>query len=287
MKISYIQNTHVLGTETRLSFNLIDEFRKKGIDVIVNGCDDECDVILCMNGLSQFPTVKNISNKYPNKKVIIYVWDVYPWTSYASGYDDIKQVATEIWVPSSEVALRLNEIYNISKHKIKVIKSYVEFFDHDHNNSISRKFVFHPVRNYSDPNYGFTERACDELNIPCIRSNHSLNYEEYKETILNCSFLVTEYMEASTGGLTLLEGYKHGKNVLISDSIYQGARDYFGHRAYYFKDGDYEDFKNKIKMLWELDEEIDLKDRNEFCKQFDKETIVDEILKNITRIKDE
>lgn len=282
MKICYIQSNELKSTETRLSYNLIGEFNKKGIDVLINHCDENCKLILCMNGLSQYFYVEELSRKYPQKKVIIYVWDLYPWTRYVSGYGNIKQIATEIWVPSMEVALRLHEYYNIPKHKIEIIKSYVEFFEC--NEPVVRNFVYHPVRKYSDPNYGFTERACEELNIPLIRSNHSLGYEDYKKTILKSSFLVTEYMEASTGGLTLLEGYFHGKNVLVSDSIYQGARDYFGHRAYYFKDNNYEDFKYKIKMLWELSEDVDLNDRRKFCNQYNIEVMSNNIIDKINRI---
>ena len=108
---------------------------------------------------------------------------------------------------------------------------------------------------------------------------------EYKRNILSCAFLVTEYMEASTGGLTLLEGYYHGKQVLLSDSIYQGGRDYFGDRSFYFKDGNYDDFKDKVNFLWNMEDETNLTDRRKFCKQYDIEIIVDEIINRLNSSK--
>lgn len=133
----------------------------------------------------------------------------------------------------------------------------------------------------TDPNFGITNKACQHLNIPLVRGNHSFTEEKYRDTILSCSFLVTEYMEASTGGLTLLEGYYHGKNVLVSDSIYMGAKDYFGDRAYYFKDGDINDFARMIHYLWNLEYTPDLEERREWCKQYTIDAMVDRILNRL------
>jgi hypothetical protein len=285
-KISYVQNMYAGGTETRISRNLIPEFNRRGISLVINDCDDECEFILSINGLSLLPQIKEISDNYPTKKVIVYVWDLYPWTGYVKGYDWINaKEIVEIWVPSNEVSLRLNEIYDVPTSKVKVVKCYAEFFEDIDNISSNKDHVYHFARDYKDPNFKFTDKACDALNIPYIRSTHNLDFEKYKDTILRSSFLVTEYMEASTGGLTLIEGYYHGKNILISDSIYQGARDYFGDRAYYFKDGDIEDFKSKVKMLWELKEDVDLQNRKQFCQQYTIESMMDRIIEGLNLLK--
>ena len=86
MKISYIQGHDTTSTETRITFNLISKFIEKGITILINDCDDTCDFILCMNGLSQNSRFKSISERYPNIKSIMYVWDLYPWTNYARGF---------------------------------------------------------------------------------------------------------------------------------------------------------------------------------------------------------
>ena len=251
MKISYIQNINYQNsTETRISYNLINKFKEKGIEILLNECDNSCDYILSINGLSQYDIFNNIVKHYPSIKSIMYVWDMYPWTPYASGYNNFK--------------------------------GYAEFFEDTNNLCLNDNFIYHPVRSYPDANKGFTEKACMELEYNFKVPNHSLNYEQYQQTVLQCSFLVTEYNEASTGGLTLLEGYYHGKNILLSDSIYQGGKDYFGDRAYYFKDGDFEDFKEKIQMLWNIkDKVVDLKDRKEFCKQYIIDAMVTRIINNL------
>lgn len=284
MKISYIQNTSAMGsTETRISFNLIDKLKENDVDVLINKCDDDCDFILCINGLSQIDLFSEISESFPDKKKIMYVWDCYPWTDYFHDYYWVSN-CDEIWTPSNEVILRLNEAYKIPVDKCKVVKCYAEFFEDDGNIVTNEKFIYHPVRMYNDPNLGMIKNICDELNIPLNRSNHSLDYYDYKKTVLTCSFIVTEYMESSTGGLTLIEGYYHGKNILVSDSIYQGAKDYFGNRAYYFKQGDYDDFKSKVKMLYEKNDVVDLEERREWCKQYTIDAMVNRIINSLKEL---
>jgi glycosyltransferase involved in cell wall biosynthesis len=281
MRISYIQNkTELQSTETRISYNLIQNILGRGHEIVLNDCDDSCDVILSMNGLSQSPLFNKISSAYPNIKTVMYVWDCYPWTEYFKGYTELNSY-TEIWTPSNEVILRLKEAYGVDESKCRVIKAYTTFFDSEPNKIRNDKFVYHFARPYNDPNFGITNKACQHLNIPLVRGNHSFTEEKYRDTILSCSFLVTEYMEASTGGLTLLEGYYHGKNVLVSDSIYMGAKDYFGDRAYYFKDGDINDFARMIHYLWNLEYTPDLEERREWCKQYTIDAMVDRILNRL------
>ena len=76
-----------------------------------------------------------------------------------------------------------------------------------------------------------------------------------------------DYHETSTGGLGLLEGYNLGKVSVVSDSPYEGVRDYLGDRAIYFDDNSYEDFKRVIKETWENTPKPDLNECRDFCKQ--------------------
>ncbi len=293
MKISYIQNDNLSSTETRLSYNLMDKFKERGIEILLNSCSDDCDFILSMNGLSQANSIKEATHVFPNIKSISYVWDLYPWTEYAVDHDYIQNL-TELWVPSHEVKLRLNQIYKIDYSKIQVIKTYVEFFEDENNELTNNGFIFHPVRDLPfDPNYKFCQNICENLDIPYVGSGNKdsdeskPSFEQYKTNVLTCAFLTTEYMEASTGGLTLLEGYYHGKNVLVSDSKYMGADDYFGYRAYYYKDGDIEDYKNKIQMLLEKSKEpvTDLEDRKKFCEQYRIDNMVNQIINRLNQLK--
>jgi hypothetical protein len=122
MKISYIQNKDIRSTETRITYNLIEKFKERGIEVLINECTSDCDFILCLNGLSQFSIFQSIRKEFPHIKSIMYVWDLYHWTQYAQGYNSIKN-CDEVWTPSNEVILRLKEIYSVNKGKCKVIKS--------------------------------------------------------------------------------------------------------------------------------------------------------------------
>jgi hypothetical protein len=290
MKISYIQGHDVKSTETRITFNLISKFIENKIPVLINDCDDTCDYILCMNGLSQHSKFREIVNKYPHKKKIMYVWDLYPWTSYARGHEDLNNY-NEIWVPSNEVILRLKEIYNVDPNKCKVIRAYADFFEDEDNKLCNNGYVYHFARHYNDPNAGFCEKASNITNIQLVKSSHNLSFEKYKETILKCSFLVLDYMEASTGGLTLLEGYYHGKDILVSDSIYQGARDYFGDRIFYFKDGDIDDYIKMYKFMYERSSSHGLSDyekeeRKTFCKDnFSIDVFTNNILQSLKKVK--
>jgi hypothetical protein len=107
-------------------------------------------------------------------------------------------------------------------------------------------YIFHPVRKYKDPQLGWLEKFSEIHNIPVIRPEHRLSKEEYEETVLNASLVVTEYTEASTGGLTLLEAFARGKKILFCDSEYMGANDYFPKKIEKFREGSFEDFSNKI-----------------------------------------
>jgi len=81
-------------------------------------------------------------------------------------------------------------------------------------------------------------------------TQHECSYEEYKDKVAGCRFLVSHLDELSTGGLSLMEGYYHGKPVLLSDSPWHGGRDYFGDRAVYFNHQSDTDFKLKLSQIY-------------------------------------
>jgi len=270
MKICFVQSNISESTETRITYNLVQNLKNYGIEVILNECYEDCDFIISLNGLSHYSKFNSIKDTFPHIKTVMYVWDMYPWTSYASNYGRLKEY-DYMWVPSNEVIYRLEELYNVDPSKCKVIKAYAELYEAENIGVENKGFVYHAVREYKDPNIGFCEIASKATGIPLIKSNHNLSFSDYKEKVLKCSFLVLDYMEASTGGLTMIEGYYHGKDILFSDSKYQGGRDYFGDRAYYFKDGDIDDYIKKFEFLYKksLDHTLsdyELNERKQFVK---------------------
>lgn len=270
MKICFVQSDNPISTETRITYNLVQNLKNYGIEVILNECYEDCDFIISLNGLSQYRKFNSIKDNFPHIKTIMYVWDLYPWTDYSLNHGRLNEY-DYIWVPSNEVIYRLRELYNIDPNKCKVIKAYAELYEAEDIKVENKGFAYHFAREYLDPNIGFCEIASKATQIPLISSKHNLQFLDYKEKVLKCSFLVLDYMEASTGGLTMIEGYYHGKDILLSDSIYQGGKDYFGDRAYYFKDGDIDDYIEKFKFLYRKSfdhvlSDYELEERKQFVK---------------------
>ena len=134
------------------------------------------------------------------------------------------------------------------------------------------------MRIYTDPQEGWLERLEKESyeesktdvnhpHIPVKRTNHGYNENEWRRILAGCTFICTEFHEASTGGLSLIEAHNLGKNVVISDSKYMGARDYLGDRAIYFKDGDYEDFKRVITETYKNPPKLDKAECEKWVKE--------------------
>lgn len=259
----------------------IPEFQRQGIDVLVNEITSDCNFLIGST-VSQYNKIKQFHDQYPNIPMINYNWDMYEWIwkqprNYNwEGYGELLKQSIEVWCPSNEVAIRAEEFFQLG-HKCKIIKTFARFFNHTSINDYN--YIYNPLRPYTeDRNYGWLKRACSELNIPVYESNHRLTESEFQSKIANCTFLVCEYYEASTGGLTLLEGYRLGKPVLVSDSKYMGARDYFGNNANYFKHDDYDDFKKKIIYLWNERPTLNIEHCINFTNQYQLNIMVEQMI---------
>lgn len=266
------------------------------VKTIINALSDHFDLInnpnqadiilsLQMGGYQQLIDLKET---YPNKKLVTYVWDCYDWIYRESrgyewdAYGKLCQKSDLILVPSSGQSLRLKQHWNISIDKVKIVKAYAQYFEHD--NVADRGYVCNPLREIPDQHLGWIEKACAELDIPYEHGGRKhgqigRTWNQYKDFIAGASFIVCPWYEASTGGMSLLEGYNLGKEVLICDSPYMGAKEYFGDRANYFKPT-YESLKLKLKMLWGQRYTFPskpLEDKKEFCKQFTVEKMAKEL----------
>src|SRR5687768_637649 len=118
------------------------------------------------------------------------------------------------------------------------------------------------LREIPDPWWGMFEKCCEEMEIPYKTTRHELSYREYQEAVANCRFLCAPLYELSTGGLTLMEGHYLGKPCLLSDSEWNGARDYMNGfpGVYYFRHGDEKGFKTALKNMWRYPPEINRED---------------------------
>ena len=263
--------------------------RKQGVEVIVNECTHDCDFIVGASH-SQLGRINYFNLTYPNIPMINYNWDLYGWVDVNSeagynwkGYGELLKKSIEIWTPSEEVNLRTEEFFGLG-NKCKIIKTFARFFDYE-GEILDRRYVYQPMRYYkADKNFGFIKRICEELDIPMVETNHNYTEENFQKIIAECSFMVTEYHEASTGGLTLLEGYRLGKPVIVSNSKYMGARDYFGDKAIYFDDT-YESLKEVVKQTWENTPKLDIKECKKFTDKYSLDIMVSKMIKRLEALK--
>lgn len=254
--------------------DLIDEL-KKYVDICT--FPSECDMIISIQ-MGGYNELLQLHRAYPHIPFITYVWDCYEWIwEYDRNYDwraygEIVKISKQIWVPSSGQQLRVNQHWGVDLSKTRVIKAYARLFDF--NNTIDNGYVCNPLREIPDRHLGWIEKACDQLSIPYIhggrkRGSIGKSWDEYKEFIAQSSFIVCPWYEASTGGMSLIEGYNLGKEILICNSPYMGAKDYFGDRANYF-DPTYESLVESIKKMWDnryKKSKYSLSDKKIFCKE--------------------
>lgn len=172
--------------------------------------------------------------------LVSYCWDLYPWQLDGSHAECWKphlwqdhlghlKASRDVWVPSRSAADRVVEFTGRDAH---VVLTAVHPWEHPVSD---QGHVVEVMRPYPDRMAGAVKRACDELGVPCVERAVCLPWDEFKAAVAGASLLVSAYDEASTGGLTLLEGHWLGKPVLVSNSPRQGARDYFDTQARYFR----------------------------------------------------
>ena len=235
--------------------------------------------------------------RFPKAPLWVYNWDCYQWVwednregtqqkynpDRGQEYDYVKfgelcRRAKEVWVPSLCTGKRTSQWWRIDNWHI--IRSSCPWWDYD--NVRDEGYVLCTLRHLPDPFDRKFESACQELKIPYMRTDHQLSYEEYQDKVAGCKFLVNHFFEASTGGLTLMEGYYLGKHCLCNASPWNGAKDYLGDRAHYFAANDYDDFKNKLDLMYAKLPKLDRTECSTFIKEnFSDLRMVDEMMARI------
>lgn len=283
MKISFFTvGGQVLGP-------IENKLREKGIEVLTNTCDENCDFIF-LGTVSVVSSIIPYINKYPNIPLIVYNWDQYGWhhhQGYAWGdFNKLQQHSKEIWTPSTSVNLRVEEYLGLG-NKCFIIKCFARLFDYPIDQIKDNRYVAHVIRDYNyDPQFDWGRKACNELNIPIdLNDNHHRSEEGFQKWLAEATLLLNPYDEASTGGLSLIEGYKLGKPVLVCDSPYMGAKEYFEDKATYFERGNYQDFKEKLSKMFFTPSFHDIKECEQFTKQYELEVMVDNIIKRLKDLK--
>jgi|TARA_R100001530_G_scaffold127734_1_gene97063 hypothetical protein len=250
--------------------DLVPYLNDLGHIILWNDVTPQTDVMIVWSN-SQLNLAKRLHDQCPDVPVVNYCWDVYEWTrTNPRGYDwdaygQFMHEGIETWTPSESVNRRLIEYYNLKSYYI--IKTFARFFEPPVKVE-DKRFIINVMRSQPDRNLGMFEKAVAELGIPSFTPNHGWSEAEFQEKLSTCSFLVCPYYEASTGGLTLLEAYNLGKPVLVSNSPYMGARDYFGDKAEYFDYAYIADLKKQLRKMWNFPRKLDKIKCREFCNQF-------------------
>ena len=267
-------------------------FQKFGVEVQKNSISSDCDFLLA-TGQAELDRWRYFHSLFPHIPMINYTWDFYGWVYEDKrgwydwhGYSEYMQKCVELWCPSNVVIKRLIEHHDESiAEKCTVIKTWARFFDADGIEPKHGDYILGPLRMPFDPNLGWLEKVCKKHDIPLFSSKHKLSERDFHKAILHCRFMASELYEASTGGLTLLEGLQHGKVSLVSNSPYMGASEYLQEHGYYFQHDDFEDFEAKILDLWNSDKvkNVDLEKVKKYCD--DHPTIEDMVQTMIARMK--
>lgn len=242
-----------------------------------------CDVIFCAS-VAKVNEALAIKSAY-DKPLVAYCWDYYKWVhegkndSFQWGkYREFLKMCDLIFVSGEGQKKRLKELLGLDS---VVCECSINFYEHETKDG---GYVLDPVRDYPEENLGWVKRACEELNIPYVHTEHGYSEEEFRKLVSECTFMTCGYREASTGGLSLMEGLYNGKVSLVSDSPYMGARNYLKDLGYYFRYDDFDDLKKVIAKLWEERPTIELSTARRHCKYFTHEAFVGRMNSEITKL---
>lgn len=215
--------------------------------------DSPPDAIVGMSISTMRDTFRAIE-QYPDVPLYCYNWDCYEWvwTNPRRNekdfmlYGKLLSKAREIWVPSECTKIRTKQWWDLDSEV--VLTSCDQWFT-DPPPVEDRGHILCTLRRIPDPHWSLLTQACPPQ-WPCNWSQHNKSFRAYKELVATCRLQVAHCYELSTGGLSLLEGYALGKPCLVSDSEWNGARDYLGDRAYYFKAGNITSMRNELHELY-------------------------------------
>jgi hypothetical protein len=296
VRIKFILKEGSGSTETRLMRKIASEMQNLGYSVDLESNFENYDAVIA-NGVGVWQQTAEYLRSKKKSPLFIYEWDCYPWAypnnlnyfiNKWSGYPvfpknkyrKILAQADRIFCPSTSVVKRIGQIFNFQE-KCEVIFPFFEPILAG--SQTDRGYIYHPVRKYKDNQFGWLEKFSRMYKIPILRPEHGLNKEEYEEAVLNASLIVTEYREASTGGLTLLEAFERGKKILFCDSEYMGANDYFPRSDVTFEEGSFEDFSNKILMKMETDNTATKEDMEYIRNKFSVTETTNQICSSIAK----
>lgn len=241
---------------------------------------EECDVFFCASIVKAEQALR-LKHQF-NKPLVTYCWDYYKWVHEGKNeqynwkmYQSFLKECDLILVPGDGQKLRLKELLDLDSN---VCECSFTSYDHETKDG---DYVLDPVRDYPEENLGWVKKACGELNIPYVHTEHGLSQEEFRKVVSECTFMTCGYREASTGGLSLMEGLYNGKVSLVSNSPYMGAKNYIGDLGYYFQYDDYNDLKKTLAQLWVQRPSVPVEKARKYLENFSHKAFANRLLKEM------
>lgn len=211
-------------------------------EVLVNSCDKDIDLIFGAS-ITKQDEIWDFHKKFPYIPMANYNWDLYdwqrvtprPWEYHWGKYGELLRQSKINFASSTCTKNRAKQYYGIDS---EVVLTFVPVFDAEVSD---RGYIYQPLREQPDKNWGLVESVCEELGLECI--THTTPYEKYQEVLAGCNLVISGLYEASTGSLSLVEAAYLGKPCLVIDSPYNGGTEYLS-GVPTFKDK--EELKEKI-----------------------------------------
>ena len=229
-----------------------------GNEVLLNVCTPDCDVMICM-AISQTIVFKKYHKKYPSVPIITYNWDWFSFIdktqSYWPEFTELMKQSIDIWTPSKYMVKRMKRILGLKHYVIEACSVLEECIGKTRDDGY---IVQASRRDKRYKNFAFFEKACDELNIPYI-SCHPNKYDRktYVDILSRCRLLVDACIEDSNTSLSTMEAAFFKKPLLLSNiPVHKEGWD--DGQAILFKNNDFNDFKIKLKALYNNEIKVDI-----------------------------
>jgi len=267
MKISFVG-----GTQNYMDYFVL-ELRKLRHEVLINECDENCDVILCENR-NQWQMARDFITKYPHIPLICWNWDWYDYLKKdgkfvsnrmfgdANNYvefDKLIKESLELWSVSPETGKKCEKDLGV---KSKFFYKYFLLPWEWEGKKRDWGYILQASRQDANKRFNWYETSAEELGIPYKSYHPEINTrEDFVRTMKNCRFNVLASREESGGGTTSIEASFCKKPVLVSDN--GGAKFFWEDDVWYFKKNDYQDFKRMMKWLWENYDSPEVKEKTE------------------------
>lgn len=173
------------------------------------------------------------------KRLVCYCWDLYPWQLSSVGedgrptvrasqfkeYAEVLKAADLVICPSYKAAVRVRDTTGRS---VRVVPSPVFGWEPPPGVVVGHgQYVYDVMRPYEGDRFKDAARtACRLLGVRYEGGGSRVPWDTFRTLVAQAGCLVSAVEEASTGGLTLLEGYRLGKPVVVPVMGRNGAENY-------------------------------------------------------------